>query len=70
MTRTAEAVAEPTPTPTRHPDRGTLIARIRKSVDAQTISLLAALAGLVESDEQIESSASFAALRAGLPVTK
>ena len=47
MTRTAEAVAGPTPPPGRPPIRGTLLTRIRGSADAQTISLLAALAGLV-----------------------
>jgi len=43
----AEAVAEPTPPPARQPAREKVVSRIRRSLDAQTISLLAALAGLV-----------------------
>jgi ribose transport system permease protein/L-arabinose transport system permease protein len=47
VTQTAEAVAEPGPPPARQPVRATLVARVRRTVDAQTISLLAALVGLV-----------------------
>jgi ribose transport system permease protein/L-arabinose transport system permease protein len=47
VTQIAEAVAEPTPPPARQPAREKVVSRIRRSLDAQTISLLAALAGLV-----------------------
>jgi ribose transport system permease protein/L-arabinose transport system permease protein len=47
VTQTAEVVAEPDPPPARQPVRATLVARVRRTVDAQTISLLAALVGLV-----------------------